>query len=238
MKFYPADWRSDPGLRKCSFAARGLWADMLCLMHEANPRGYLFVGNSAPTTKQLASILGSTLKEVNRLLGELSEAGVYSTQMEIIYSRRMVRDEEKRAIARNNGSRGGNPALILDNQHLKPKNLESRVQKLDKKKEPPSGGIVADAPKPTAKVTRPRPTPRIPLPDDFQLTGPRIQAAADRGLDAEATFKKFRWSMTHKAETSANWDIRWVMYVETYVENDARDQRRERERANAGSYGD
>ena len=34
MKWYPADWRSDPGLRMCSFAARGLWADLLALMHE------------------------------------------------------------------------------------------------------------------------------------------------------------------------------------------------------------
>jgi len=43
MKFYPADWRSDPMLRLCSLAARGLWAEMICLMHEAEPYGSLLV---------------------------------------------------------------------------------------------------------------------------------------------------------------------------------------------------
>lgn len=42
MKFYPADWRADPGLRMCSgCCARGMWMEMLCLMHEAMPRGFL-----------------------------------------------------------------------------------------------------------------------------------------------------------------------------------------------------
>jgi hypothetical protein len=50
MKFYPADWRSDPMLRLCSLAARGLWAEMICLMHEAEPYGSLLV-NGNPQVK-------------------------------------------------------------------------------------------------------------------------------------------------------------------------------------------
>ena len=43
MKFYTADWRSDPALRMCSMAARGLWVEMICLMHEATPYGQLLI---------------------------------------------------------------------------------------------------------------------------------------------------------------------------------------------------
>ena len=43
MKFYPADWRAEPSLRFTSLAARGLWIEMLALMHEATPRGSLLV---------------------------------------------------------------------------------------------------------------------------------------------------------------------------------------------------
>ena len=43
FKFYPSDWRADPALRMCSIAARGLWMEMLCVMHEATPRGSLLI---------------------------------------------------------------------------------------------------------------------------------------------------------------------------------------------------
>jgi len=43
LKFFPSDWRADPALRMCSLAARGLWIEMLCLMHEARPHGSLLV---------------------------------------------------------------------------------------------------------------------------------------------------------------------------------------------------
>jgi hypothetical protein len=46
MKFYPSDWRSDPMLRLCSLAARGLWMEMMCLMHEAEPYGSLLVNGT------------------------------------------------------------------------------------------------------------------------------------------------------------------------------------------------
>lgn len=112
MKWYPSDWRADPQLRMCSYAARGLWADLLTLMHEAEPYGHLIVGSVAPSTKQLAALLGATPKETEALLRELGEAGVFSrNEAGVIYSRRMVRDWEKAEADRKNGRNGGNPAL-------------------------------------------------------------------------------------------------------------------------------
>jgi hypothetical protein len=39
FQFYPADWRKDANLRRCSPAARGAWMDVLCVLHDAEPYG-------------------------------------------------------------------------------------------------------------------------------------------------------------------------------------------------------
>ena len=78
MKFYPSDWRADPALRMCSLAARGLWMEMLSIMHEADPRGSLLINGNAISAKQLASLCGASLRETVALLHELDVAGVFT----------------------------------------------------------------------------------------------------------------------------------------------------------------
>src|SRR5262249_58384065 len=96
LKWFPADWRSDPRLRMCSLAARGLWIELLGFMHEAEPYGHLIIGGAAPSDKQIAKLVGSSISETKRCLEELRNAGVFSVNLEgVIYSRRMVRDREK-----------------------------------------------------------------------------------------------------------------------------------------------
>lgn len=112
FKFYPSDWRADPALRMCSLAARGLWMEMLCLMHEASPRGSLLINGLPVSTKQLASLVGVSEREIVGCLGQLESAGVFSREDSgTIYSRRMRRDDEKAARDKANGKGGGNPSL-------------------------------------------------------------------------------------------------------------------------------
>lgn len=139
MKFYPTDWRSDAALRLCSRAARGTWIDMLSIMHEAEPRGDLRVGQVALTPATLAKLLCERVEDVEADLAELEANGVFSRRKSgCIYSRRMEREEKKRRILRENGKKGGNPSLLkttekppLDNQEDKP--TEARSQKPEKK---------------------------------------------------------------------------------------------------------
>lgn len=129
MKFYPSDWRADPTLRMCPLAARGLWMEMLCIMHEATPRGFLMVNSSRLLPADLAAISGCSLKDTNLLVKQLEKAGVFSKKDGIIFSRRMVRDEEKAQMDKAWGKQGGNPSLIgrvnpPDKAHI----LEARSQ--------------------------------------------------------------------------------------------------------------
>jgi hypothetical protein len=39
FQFYPADWRNNAKLRRCSEAARGAWMDVLCVLHDSDEYG-------------------------------------------------------------------------------------------------------------------------------------------------------------------------------------------------------
>jgi hypothetical protein len=96
MKFYPADWRADAMLRLCSIAARGLWAEMMCIMHDAEIYGSLHVNGRRIDKKQLAGLAGISEKDCTALLLELEGNGVFSRDEDgTIYSRRMRRDAIK-----------------------------------------------------------------------------------------------------------------------------------------------
>lgn len=114
IKFFPNDWLAEPSVRACSLAARGLWMDMLSLMHLSPRRGYLLAATGLPLTpEQLARMTGCSADEVVALLGELNTSGCYScTDDGTIYSRRMVREEGKRERCSEAGKKGGgNPAF-------------------------------------------------------------------------------------------------------------------------------
>jgi hypothetical protein len=112
FQFYPGDWLNDAALRMVSIAARGLWIDMICIMHQGSDYGYLKVNQKVILNSNLARMCGTTLKEVETLLAELEAAGVFSrTDDGCIFSRRMIRDEEVRKARAAGGHKGGNPAL-------------------------------------------------------------------------------------------------------------------------------
>ena len=106
----------DPSLRACSLAARGLWIDLLCLMHESPQRGYLLLTKTEPMhDEHIARCVGADQSLISNLIEELSKAGVLEfgdlDGRNMICSRRMIRDESKREKCSAAGMRGGNPAL-------------------------------------------------------------------------------------------------------------------------------
>lgn len=127
FQFYPGDWLRDTALRTCSVGARGLWIDMICLMHEGSVYGYLKVGSKVILPSNLARMVGATLDEIEGWLSELEIAGVYSKDEDgCIYSRRMIRDEKIRESRAAGGSKGGNPALLHPEQKVGNK-VENKV---------------------------------------------------------------------------------------------------------------
>lgn len=115
IKLFGSDWRSDPNLRMCSAAARGVWIDCITLMMEAEPYGCLVINGVAMTPTQIGQLTCTPVKVVIKALEELAATGVLSrNDAGVIYSRRMVRDKVKAETDKNNGRYGGNPKLKND----------------------------------------------------------------------------------------------------------------------------
>lgn len=117
LQFYPGDWRKDPGVQALSFHDRGVWFEILCLMHESDQRGKLLLNGLAMPDEALARLLGLDNQNLTTTLSTLLTYGVASRDEETgaLICRRMVRDENLRQIRRTSGLMGGNPALLKQN---------------------------------------------------------------------------------------------------------------------------
>lgn len=108
LQWYPGDWRRDLALQSCSLRQRGLWAEMLWLMHDGVPYGHLATVEGPIVAPVLARMVGAPLRDVVADLAQLKAAGVYSiTPAGVIYSRRMVRDQALRERRAAFGPLGG-----------------------------------------------------------------------------------------------------------------------------------
>ncbi len=121
--FYPGDWRKDPDLMVCSHFARGLLVDLLCAMFEAKRRGLLARADGiTPWTDEQIVGLSSGGTEEGKLaaLRELESNGVLKRDSNgVLYSARMIRDEEIRSKRAESGSKGGSKAQAKRKQTAK-----------------------------------------------------------------------------------------------------------------------
>jgi hypothetical protein len=229
MKFWPADWRSEQNLRVVSLSSRGLWIELLALMHDADPYGHLLINGAAPTPKQIAALVGGvTAGTVLKLLDELEKAGVFSrTEEGVIYSRRMVRDNVTREKAKDYGRQGGNPALKPNGHDLregvnpphKPTvNVHARaVQRPEAEEETrvPAGRDLPLNPR------APAPLPLGWLPSE----GDEAFAVAT-GLDPMATSEAFRDWYHGNVEVRGDWSAVWRTWCRNQRRFDDRDAAR------------
>lgn len=213
VKWHFDKWRGDNGLRKCSLAARGLWMELLCIMHEATPYGHLVVNMKPLSDRDVAQFVGSSsVKEVKMLMSSLRDAGVFSeTSTGVVYSRRLVRDNEIRGKSIVNGKSGGNPALKRVNPILQPPREEDlsdplKIEKEEEKEreEERQKASLREAKKSAARGGR--------LAEDWTPGSEGGTFARNLGLDPKATFAVFRDYWLAKAGKDAmkvDWAATW-----------------------------
>lgn len=95
---YSGDWMGCPELRRCSKGAIGCWIDMLCILDKNVVRGMFCDAGGVPwPDEEVARSIGGDIAENLQFIEELLRKQVVSrNQKGSIYSRRMVRDTEKR----------------------------------------------------------------------------------------------------------------------------------------------
>jgi hypothetical protein len=113
LQLYAQDWQAEKNLNFCSWDARYLWFEIMLLMHQAEPRGYLIRNGQPYSEDDLVKVIsGASLQRVRDCMFELETNHVYSRDRNgVIYSRKMVKAERKKKTAQSNGKSGGNPTL-------------------------------------------------------------------------------------------------------------------------------
>lgn len=122
FQFYPADWRKDPGVQALPYHDRGVWFEIICLLHESEERGKLLLNGRPMPDDALARLLGLDKQKLNQTLSILMEFGVAQRceSTGALMNRRMVRDEALSKIRAESGKMGGNPVLLNQNTKQKP----------------------------------------------------------------------------------------------------------------------
>ena len=238
-KWFWCDWRGDVRLRFCSLAARGLWAEMLAIMDEAKPVGYLVDDAGKPLSARQLAVQAAAPggeSEVVKLLDELETAGVFSRNgANVIYSRRVVRDEVRASRNRENGRFGGNPDLMenqgVTDRSVNPQSPEARVQNKNGDanasllnagaREETVDGSGKDllgeplAPSPDSKYPL---TLTTPIPEPFIMDG--IKRALMSAGEAQAewsngfvTYWAPRGSLRDGKKTTDGWRACWINYI-------------------------
>lgn len=114
IQFYPGDWRKDMGVQSLSYHDRGVWFELLMLMHQSERRGVLVLNGLPMSDESIGRMLGLDNQILTTTLTNLLTSGVASREpnTEALMSRRMVRDENLRKTRKECGKLGGNPALV------------------------------------------------------------------------------------------------------------------------------
>ena len=219
FQFYPADWRNDAGLKLCSLSARGLWIEMICIMHAAEPYGHLCAAGRPLDTRDLSKLVGESERDVKKWLDELVRNNVCSSEEGAIISRRMVRDEslrERRAAGGEAGSEFGH----LGAEHGK-KGGRPRKETGDKKpplNPPPSSSSSSSSSNnedtaPSAKSPRGTALPETwTLPDDWKTWAEGARSDVDV-LTVADSFRDYWVAKPGKDGRKADWLATWRNWV-------------------------
>lgn len=158
FQFYPADWQGNSNLRRCTHEEKGIWADVMCLMHDQEEYGII-----RWSLKEIAQAVNATPAKLVSLIGKGvlkgADAGercrpfIYTPRSSrqdglpvtliaeqagpVWYSSRMVRDEYVRTI-RGESSRFG------EDKGAAPKHTPKQSPNITPK--PPLGDEKGDGP--------------------------------------------------------------------------------------------
>lgn len=96
LPLYTGDWRKDVQLSRCTPAARGVWIDLLCAMHDDDRSGEL-----RGTADELAVLARCPASEIVQALTVLQTKGAADVERDrngvfVVRNRRMCKEAEKR----------------------------------------------------------------------------------------------------------------------------------------------
>ncbi len=241
FQFYPADWRNNAKLRRCSPAARGVWMDVLCLLHDSDEYGVLrwplkdiaqAAGATASVVRELVDkgVLKGAEQGAQAYISTPRHAGTDGDPVTLVpatdgpcwYSSRFVRDEWVRS------RRGAGSQFSSDNQ---PDDRPKRTPKQSPKAPfgerqgdgPSSSSSSSSSQKPSASVggaAKPRSTRKCP--DTFVVSDEMREWAFREAptVDVDRETAKLRDHTFRNAIT--DWPGAWRNWIRRSAETTSR----------------
>lgn len=218
-----ARWRSDPALRVCSLAARGLWWELVPVMREGEPFGHLVINGHSPSPRQVAILVGETDHEsVTSLLAELILNGALRGRDDgVLFSRAMVRDAKHGVEGRCNVLAEHSPSEIkplADTRRVDAKPLGESV-KIDARLLSTTGEEVLPKKEVRKKASKLSPPPPKTLAESVPSDSPSPTAPLAESLAEEKTDTR---RVTPESAREANPEVGFLEFWDAYPRKDDR----------------
>lgn len=137
FQFYPADWQANSNLRRCTHEEKGIWIDVLCLLHDQDTYGII-----RWSLKEIAQAIGCTKRKLSGLVdkGILKGAEKGDKCPVLTFAPRHGRKTgpEITLVAAEEGPVWYSSRMVID-EHKR----QARAGEIDTPKDAPKGGIGA-----------------------------------------------------------------------------------------------
>jgi len=126
LPLYVDDYLTDEKLNMCSAATQGIYIKILCILHKSEEYGKLLIKAKYKQNEskiknfalQLSKLITFSEAEIEAALTELIDEGVMAIEDDVLYQKRMVRDNDisiKRGLA---GAKGGKSSKYTPQKRL------------------------------------------------------------------------------------------------------------------------
>lgn len=243
FQFYPGDWQANSNLRRCTHDEKGVWMDVMCILHDQAEYGIV-----RWTLRELAQAVGCTVSKLNSLVGKqvLKGADTAKTCEPLIYvprsgrkdgppvtlirqqpgpvwySSRMVVDEYKRVLRGESGSSASgapDPSPMPpfgDGSGEHPTHHHSRARPSSSS----SSSSKTNAAESGGNATTPIPPAdaghsqqRTQIDPEFLPDEANRQLALSHSLDVANETKRFVLHFTGNGDVQANWQSRFHKWL-------------------------
>jgi len=228
FQFYPGDWRKNAKLRRCSHAERGIWLEVLCLMHDTDEYGVL-----RWPLKDVATAAGCRVQDLRALLskGVMKGADVGEEAEPFVFvPRHAGRDGQPvTLLARQEGPIWYSSRMVRDEYVRTKRGIGSRIGEEPKAAPiPPIGDGPSASPSSSPSVLPLSPSIRksrkqeaTHCPAGFEVSADMAGWAVDIGVPAENVKPQTEKFLDHhqaKGSRFSDWNAAWRTWMRNAVE--------------------
>ncbi len=211
MQFYPKDWISETGLQCVSYAAKGLWIDLLCHMWLAPERGVL-------EAKALQNLTKLEANDLQKYIGELLKFDVCEKDENLaIICRRMYREwQYQRHISEVRSEAGKSAKHEQKHQQIPPSSSPSPIPSASATDKKEREGEVRFAP------------PALSDVKEFWRQGEGLRGSPDEFFnyfESKGWVVGGRGKMKNWRAAARNWSLREIKLNPKEAERNATDRR-------------